>query len=114
MSKVVFTNNFPQVARHYENKKQQGLRKGGQEFFRVTGGRTPKKSKHLRRMTSLQLLGTSAVVLVWSAKYAAVQNAGHRRGARGRFRKYTTPNTGSGFVQHGMNFMQKRFAEFFR
>lgn len=114
MTSTKFTNNFPQVRRQYESKKQQGLRRMGQDVFKAAGPRTPKKLGKLRRLTSLEMLGTSAVMLTWSAAYAAVQNAGARRGATGRFRNYTTGGTGSGFVELGIGYVRKRYAEYFR
>lgn len=114
MSRTVFTNNFPAVRRHFENKKQQGLRRAGQDLFKAAGPRTPMKRGKLRKLTSMNMLGASAIVLVWSAMHAAVQNAGHRRGASGRFRNYTTSGTGSGFVQVGIGYIRKRFAGYFR
>lgn len=114
MSSTVFTNNFPQVRREYQSKKQRGLRAAGQDLFRAAGPRTPLKKGNLRRMTSMEMLGASAIVLVWSARYAAVQNAGHRNGATGRFRNYTTGGTGAGFVELGIGYVRKRFAEYFR
>lgn len=113
MTYTKFTNNFPQVRRQYESKKQQGLRRMGQDLFKAAGPRTPKRLGKLRKLTSLEMLGTSAVMLTWSAAHAAVQNAGARRGAA-RFRDYTTGGTGSGFVELGIGYVRKRYAEYFR
>lgn len=54
----------------------------------------------------------NGVRIHWLSTHAAVQNRGSRRGKP--FRHYTTPGTGPGFVQKGIEAVKRNLLEYFK
>ena len=98
---VKFTDNTADVKREYERKIINGVNRMATEIMSSSLARTPMKTGALRRNRSKSVDGMQATV-TWQQPYAAVQEAGHRRGAR-PFRKYTTPGTGKDFVRNALS-----------
>lgn len=108
-----FVNNTRKVISEYRQIGRSGMYAVGVDVMRGSGNRTPKRLGSVRRMTSIKTISDTVIQLGWHAAHAAVQNIGHRRGAR-PFKKYTTPGTGRGFVQVGFEYALKRYKEHFK
>lgn len=108
-----YTNNTKKVRGEFRRIGRNGLFRTGQDVLKGAGPRTPKRLNKLRKMTSIKQTSDTSVEVKWSARQAAVQNLGHRRGAR-PFKRYTTPGTGAGFVETGYEYARKRYKENFK
>ena len=113
MVRTKFVNNFKKIRDEYAVKSVLAMQKTANNIVIGSRPRTPQKTGALRGDITMGRVSKSSVKLTWAVGYAAVQNAGLRRGAR-PFRKYTTVGTGKGFVAVGVDYARKRIKESFR
>ncbi len=103
--------NLDSTTKNVKNRVANGVNNMANELMRIADPLTPKKKGNLRKNRTKTLSGTTATI-TWRQPYAAVQEAGRRRGAR-PFSKYTTPGTSAHFVQKAKEQIEKRKEEFF-
>lgn len=103
--------NLDGSTKYVKNHISNGVNAMANELMRIAEPLTPKKRSDLRKDRVKTLSGMTATI-TWRRQYAAVQEAGRRRGAR-PFTKYTTPGTGAHFARKAKNQVEKRKKEFF-
>lgn len=113
MAKAVWINRLPGAKRDIDQRISKGLKRLSTNVINGATHRTPMKSGKLRQEVSVGPVLNNTTRIKWGARYAAVQNQGKRRGAR-PFHRYTTPGTGAGFVQTGVEYARKRIGECFK
>ncbi len=101
------------IARDVHFRGLNGVSKLANEVMVVATPLTPRKHGKLRQNRRKDSI-MNGVSVSWLVGYAAVQEAGRRRGAR-PFTRYTTPGTGAKFVEKAIESVAGRgIARFFQ
>jgi hypothetical protein len=93
-------------------KMRKGVINMGGDILRLSTAVTPYKHGDLRVRRRVVPTANGARV-EWLSGHAAVQNRGFRAGAR-PFRQYTTPGTGSHFVEAGIKAVKTKIGSYFK
>lgn len=99
------------VALELTERGRTGLINAAGDIVTASNPVTPYRKGELRQKRRVTPTANGAKI-VWSSRHAGAQNAGQ---ARGRvFRNYTTPGTGKGFVEYGLNKVMPKILEYFK
>jgi hypothetical protein len=93
-------------------KMRKGVINMGGDILRLSTAVTPYKHGDLRVRRCVVPTANGARV-EWLSGHAAVQNRGFRAGAR-PFSQYTTPGTGSHFVEAGIKAVKPNIGSYFK
>ena len=110
---VKFNSNIPAVKDAYGIKANNALNAAANDLMSGSLRTTPMKTGKLRANRKKNVLGIGKIQVIWSSAYAAVQEAGIRRGARA-FRHYTTPGTGAHFVSRKVEDIKSNFTRYWK
>lgn len=100
------------VADSIISRGRKGLVNAAGDILTESTPRTPYKKGELRQKRRVVQLPNGAAIQ-WTARHAAVQNAGRRSGAR-PFSNYTTAGTGKDFVKFGLDKVLPKLLRYFK
>lgn len=110
-TEVVFNNKLPEVQRSFRTRIANGLNAMANQVISISNPKTPRKSGKLRKNIVKEQPSDYERKVIWRQGYAAVQEAGQRKGVK--FRHYTTPGTGAKFASNAAKQVQKNAARYF-
>lgn len=111
-TEVVFNNKFPEVQRSFRARVANGLNTMANQVISISNPKTPKKSGKLRKNVVKAQPSDYERRVTWRQTYAAVQEAGRRKGVV--FRHYTTPGTGPNYAANAAKQVSKNAARYFQ
>jgi len=114
---AVFNNRTVQVLQQINRTTAKAARAMAEDVVRVSNPKTPhsgSKGGGLRSRRRIEQKNLTSYDIHWSVPYAEYQNRGSRRDGSHRVRNYTTPGTGKGFIDAGLNYVKKTYKGYFK